>query len=151
MTQNDVLKSVRYMLNVSDAKLVEIVALGGFEVTLPEIVSYLKHEEEPGYVAMPQRVMAHFLDGLITHKRGPKPGATGPAPRPELPETNNTVLKKIRVAFELKDEDVIRAIEKPGVLKVSKSELGAFFRKPDHRNYRDCGDQYLRNLLKGLS
>jgi uncharacterized protein YehS (DUF1456 family) len=65
--------------------------------------------------------------------------------------TNNTVMKKLRVAFELKDTDLIRLIEKQGTLIVSKSELGAFFRAPDHRNYRDCGDQYLRNLLKGLA
>ena len=64
---------------------------------------------------------------------------------------NNIVLKKIRVAFQLKDTDLIILIEKSGLLKISKTELSAFFRKPDHRNYRECGDQYLRNVLKGLS
>jgi uncharacterized protein YehS (DUF1456 family) len=64
--------------------------------------------------------------------------------------TNNVVLKKLRVAFELKDSDIISLIEQSG-LRVSKGELGAFFRRPDHRNYRECGDQFLRTLLKGLS
>jgi uncharacterized protein YehS (DUF1456 family) len=72
-------------------------------------------------------------------------------PQPvEVPVTNNTILKRLRVAFELKDNDIIKLIEKSG-LRVSKGELGAFFRRPDHRNYRACGDQFLRNLLKGLS
>jgi uncharacterized protein YehS (DUF1456 family) len=64
--------------------------------------------------------------------------------------TNNVILKRLRVAFELKESDIVALIEKSG-LRVSKGELGAFFRRSDHRNYRDCGDQFLRNLLKGLS
>jgi uncharacterized protein YehS (DUF1456 family) len=76
-------------------------------------------------------------------------GKTKPA-TVEVPVTNNIVLKKLRVAFELKDSDVIAAIEKAGPATVSKSELSAFFRKPDHRNYRPVGDQFLRHLIKGM-
>jgi uncharacterized protein YehS (DUF1456 family) len=60
------------------------------------------------------------------------------------------VLKKLRVAFELRDEDMHRAFADAG-LPVSKPELSALFRQPDHRNYRACGDQMLRNFLKGLT
>ena len=148
MTNNDVLRSIRYLLNVSDSKLVEITRLAGFEVSTPDVVSFLKKEEEEGYVACSDQVMAHFLNGLVTFKRGKDDSR--PLQAVEIPVTNNTVLKKLRVAFELKDSDMIQLIEKSG-LKVSKTELSAFFRSPDHRNFRECGDQFLRNFLKGLT
>ena len=63
--------------------------------------------------------------------------------------TNNDILKKIRVALELKDEDVV-AILKLADFEITKSELNALYRKPDHPNYKECGDQLLRNFLNGL-
>jgi len=63
--------------------------------------------------------------------------------------TNNDILKKIRVALELKDEDVINIL-KLADFDISKSELNALYRKPDHPNYKQCGDQLLRNFLNGL-
>ncbi len=147
MTHNDTLRGVRYLLNVSDAKLTDIIRLAGGEVSKDEIVAFLKKEDEDGYRPCGDKVMAHFLNGLVIYKRG-KDDSRPPQPI-EIPVTNNVVLKKLRVAFELKDSDIIALIEKSG-LRVSKAELGAFCRRPDHRNYRDCGDQFLRNLLKGL-
>ncbi|MBL7889160.1 MAG: DUF1456 family protein [Bacteroidia bacterium] len=63
--------------------------------------------------------------------------------------TNNDILKKIRVALELKDEDIIKIL-KLSEFEMTKSELNALFRKPDHPNYKECGDQLLRNFLNGL-
>jgi uncharacterized protein YehS (DUF1456 family) len=148
MTHNDVLRSIRYLLNISDTGMVNISRLGGREVSRAEIVAFLKKEEDDGYQACGDDVMAHFLNGLVTFKRGKDEGR---APHPiEVPVTNNTVLKKLRAAFELKDSDIIALLETSG-LTVSKTELSAFFRRPDHRNYRECGDQLLRNLLKSLT
>lgn len=148
MTNNDALRSIAYLLHVSDAKLVEIVRLGDGDVGKDEIISYLKRDDEFGYVPCPHEVMSHFLNGLVTFKRGPSENSL--AAVIETPITNNIILKKLRVAFELKDTDIAAIIEKSG-LRVSKAELGAFFRRPDHRNYRECGDQFLRNLMKGLT
>ena len=93
-------------------------------------------------------VMAHFLDGLIIHRRGRDESAP---PRPvEKTITNNTVLKKLRVAFELKEEDCLALMAATG-FQVSKPELSALFRNPAHHNFRPCGDQFLRNFLKGLT
>jgi uncharacterized protein YehS (DUF1456 family) len=148
MTPNDVLRSLRYLLNVSDAAMVDIFRLGNREVGRAEVVAFLKREDEEGYQACSDEALAHFLNGVVTYKRG---RAEGRPPQPvELPVTNNTVLKKVRVAFELKDDDIIALLQKTG-LRVSKTELGAFFRRPDHRNFRECGDQILRTFLKGLS
>lgn len=151
MTNNTVLRGIRYILNVRDPKLVEIAKLGGCEVTESQIVSYLTKEEEPGYAECPHEVLSRFLNGLVIYKRGKCDSLNSTQPSIETPVTNNLVLKKIRVAFELKDTDIITLIEKSGTLEVTKSELSAFFRNRNHRNYRECGDQFLRNLLKALS
>jgi uncharacterized protein YehS (DUF1456 family) len=148
MIHNDVLRSLRYLLNISDATLIDIIRLGGREVSKAEIVAFLKKEEEEGYKLCSDVVIAHFLNGLVIYKRG-KDESRPPQPI-EVPVTNNTVLKKLRVAFELKDDTIIALLDKAG-FQVSKAEIGAFFRRPDHRNYRDCGDQFLRNFLKGLA
>ncbi|MBM3105262.1 DUF1456 family protein [Pseudomonas sp. P66] len=148
MIHNDVLRSLRYLLDVNDAKLTDIIKLGGLDVATTDIVSYLKKEEEEGFVRCPDEVIAHFLDGLVIFKRGKD--ESRPAQPVELPVTNNIIMKKLRVAFELKEDD-LHAILKAADFPVSKPELSALFRKVGHNNYRPCGDQLLRNFLKGLT
>jgi uncharacterized protein YehS (DUF1456 family) len=63
--------------------------------------------------------------------------------------SNNDIMKKLRVALHLRDDDII-AILKLVDFKISKAELGALFRKDDHPNFMPCGDQFLRNFLNGL-
>ena len=63
--------------------------------------------------------------------------------------SNNDILKKLRVALQLKNSDII-AILKLVNFSVTESELGALFRAEDHPNYKECGDQILRNFLNGL-
>jgi len=150
MINNDVLRSIRYMLDLSHPKVVEIIQLADVDFPIDEadVQALLKKEEEDGYVACSDRVLAHFLDGLVFHYRGRNQDLP---PRPvEKRVTNNVVLKKLRVAFELKDVDMHQAFADAG-FPVSKPELSALFRQPDHKNFRLCGDQLLRNFLKGLT
>ncbi|TXI83628.1 MAG: DUF1456 family protein [Crocinitomicaceae bacterium] len=63
--------------------------------------------------------------------------------------TNNDILKKLRVALQLRNEDIVE-IMKLVDFKVTTSELGALFRSEDHPKYKECGDQFLRNFLNGL-
>ncbi len=147
MINNDVIRSVRFMLNISEFKLVEIVELGGGSVTQADMNSYIKKDDEPGFVECPQKIMNSFLNGLIYFKRGKD--ESRPPLGFEVP-TNNVVLKKLRVAFELKDDDILSFLSEAG-FQVGKAELSAFFRKEGHSNYRPCGDQFLRNFLKGLT
>lgn len=63
--------------------------------------------------------------------------------------TNNDILKKLRVALKLRDDEIVKILELVD-FRISKSELGAFFRKEDHPKYMECGDQILRNFLNGL-
>lgn len=150
MINNDVLRAIRYMLDLSDAKVVELIHLAdaGFPMEKENVQAFLKKDEEPGYVECNNRVLALFLDGLVFHRRGKDESLP---PRPvEKRVTNNVVLKKLRVAFELKDVDMHQILEAAG-FPISKPELSALFRQPDHKNFRLCGDQVLRNFLKGLT
>lgn len=147
MLHNDVLKSLRYLLKANNAKLVEICELAGILVTEEEIFDYLRAEDDPERAPVPEEVMAGFLDGVIYLKRGKDPSR--PAPPLELPVSNNLVIKKLRVAYELREEDMLRILEQAG-LAFGKAQLSAILRKRGHPNYRECGDQVLRNFLKGL-
>lgn len=148
MIHNDVLRSVRYLLDVSDGKLVDILRLAGYTVSVADIGHYLKKEEEDSFIRCPDEVMGHFLDGLVMYKRGKDDSR--PPPSLVVPVSNNDVLKKLRVAFELKEDDVRQLLDSVD-FAVSKPELSALFRKAGHNNFRPCGDQLLRNFLKGLT
>jgi uncharacterized protein YehS (DUF1456 family) len=150
MINNDILRSIRYMLDLGDGKVVAIVQLAdaGFPIAKEDVQAFLRKDDDPGYLECSDRVLAHFLDGLVVHLRGRNENLP---PRPvEKRITNNLVLKKLRVAFELKDVDMHQVFADAG-FPVSKPELSALFRQPDHHNYRACGDQMLRNFLKGLT
>ena len=148
MVNNDVLRSLRYTLDISDAKLAEIIQLGGRPITEADVGAMLKKDIEPDYVDCDDKTMACFLDGLVYYRRGKD--ESRPAQPHELPMTNNIVLKKLRVAFELKEDDMHAIMLSVGC-PVSKPEMSALFRKAGHGNYRACGDQFLRNFLKGLT
>lgn len=150
MINNDVMRSIRYMLDLGDGKLVEIVQLADadFPIEKTEVAGFLKKEGEEGFVPCSDRVLAHFLDGLVFYYRGRDESLP---PRPvENRISNNLVLKKLRVAFQLKDVDMHEIFEQAG-FPLSKPELSALFRQPGHKHYRPCGDQILRNFLKGLT
>ena len=150
MINNDVLRSIRYMLDLGDGQVAQIVRLADphFPIDTAAVQSFLKKEGEAGYVECGDPVLAHFLDGLVIHKRGSNPDL--PLRPAERRVTNNVVLKKLRVAFALRDVDVHQAFEAAG-FAVSVPEVTALFRKPGQQNYRACGDQMLRNFLKGLT
>jgi len=146
---NDVLRSIRYALDLSDAKVVAIIKLAERGIEQSDVTNLLKKEEEEGFVECGADVLVSFLDGLIIHKRGKMEPRPEQNKKPERRLTNNAILKKLRVAFELKEEDMHKVLELAG-FGVSKPELSALFRQKGHKNYRACGDQLLRNFLKGL-
>ena len=150
MINNDVLRSIRYMLDLSDNRVVEIARLAdpAFAIDKDDVHAVLLKEDEPGYAVCSDDVLAHVLDGLIVQRRGRDERL--PLRPVEKRISNNVVLKKLRVAFELKDSDMHQVFADAG-FPVSKPELSALFRQPGHKNFRRCGDQILRNFLKGLT
>jgi uncharacterized protein YehS (DUF1456 family) len=146
MHNNDVLRRVRYILDLDDDEMIQTCASGGIDVTRTQISQWLKKEEDDDYKKCKDFELASFLNGVINGLRGKREGEQ---PEAEKVLTNNIVLRKIMIAFNLKAEDII-ALPALDELKLSKHELSAFFRKPGHKNYRPCKAQILRNCLMGL-
>jgi uncharacterized protein YehS (DUF1456 family) len=150
MTNNDLLRSLRYALKLNGEAIAELSVLGGHDIRPIDVLKLLKKEEETGFVACEDGVVTAFLDGLIVSRRGaqePKPGSVA---APEAALNNNLILRKLRIALELTDEAMLAILSKAGV-RISKSELSAMFRAKGHRNYKLCGDQFLRNFIRGLT
>lgn len=150
MTYNDILRRFRYALDISNATMIEIFSLAGGEVDQPSLLDLLKREEEVGYRECDATLMEQFLDGLIVLKRGRQEIAVGRPPQAVTELNNNDILRKLRIALEYREEDMIATMHAADVT-ISKSELSALFRARGHKNYKECGDQFLRNFLKGLT
>jgi len=146
MTNNDVLRRIRYTFNFDDSKMIAIFGLAGLEVTRAQISDWLKKEDDPDYQRCDDRQFATFLNGLIIEKRGEK---DGPQPVPETQLNNNIIFRKLKIALNLQAEEVLQLVNQDD-FRISKHELSAFFRKPGHKHYRECKDQVLRNFLKGM-
>lgn len=153
MNNNDYFRSLRYALDLGDMDLIRMFKHSGIDMDLAQVLDYLKQEEADGYQKCPDSIFAAFLDGLIIDRRGlrePMDGKVSTAPHHEIALSNNLILKKIRIALEL-DETAMLDCLRRGNMPLSAGELGALFRKPDHRNYKPAGDQVMRYFLRGLT
>lgn len=148
MTNNDTLRRLRYALNRDDRAIAEITSKSGRETTEAEVISWLKLEDEAGFVELSDQNLCSFLDGLIVEKRGPHPSGNIPQPVEYL--SNNEILKKLRIAYNFKSDDML-AVFKKAEFDVSNAELGSFFRRADHPKFAKCPEQVLRKFIKGLS
>lgn len=146
MTNNDILRRIRYTFNLSDSKMIAIFGLAELTVTRAQISNWLKKEDDPDYQNCTDTMLATFLNGFINEKRGKK---EGPQPVPERRLTNNIIFRKLKIALNLKDEDVFKIMDLAD-FSISKPELSALFRKAGHKHYRTCKDQILRKFLTGV-
>ena len=146
MTNNDVLRRIRYIFDFDDSKMISLFALVDQQVTRAEISDWLKKEDEPDHKKINDSIMANFLNGLIIDKRGRREGSL---PVAEKRLSNNIILNKLKIALNMKAEDVLKALGSAD-FTMSKHELSALFRKPGDKHYRECKDQILRNFLKGI-
>lgn len=146
MTNNDCLRRIRYILDLSDSKMIAVFAQAEHQVSREQISAWLKKDDDPDYQECDDTMLAVFLNGLINDKRGKRDGAQ---PEPETRLNNNMIFMKLKIAFNLQAEEILSILALAG-LPISKHELSAFFRRPDHKHYRQCKDQILRNFLQGL-
>jgi len=146
MTNNDVLRRLRYIFDFSDSKMIAVFALADHPVTRADVSDWLKKDNDPAYQKCSDTLLVAFLNGLINDQRGRK---EAPQPEPERRLNNNIVFMKLKIALNLKAEDVLHIM---GLAKfpISKGELSSFSRRPGHKHYRECKDQILRNFLKGM-
>lgn len=146
MINNDILRRVRYTFDLKDDAMLEVFALADLTVTRAQLNAWLKKEDDESFVHLKDPELATFLNGLINLKRGKREGEQ---PAPEATLTNNMVFQKLRIALNLKAEDILDILKSVD-FAMSKHELSAFFRKPDNKHYRECKDQILRNFLLGV-
>ncbi len=170
MNNDDVLIRLRYALDIKNTDMVEIFKLGGIEVTKEEVLemltksknSYPNEADSDGDLAENDDVikcnnnmLESFLNGFIIFKRGKQDPKPGQPDRQAMSvknneSVNNLILKKLKIALALTSEDMLEILEEVGVI-ITKGELSALLRKKGHKNYKECGDRYARNFLKGLS
>ena len=126
MTNNDILRRIRYIFDFSESKMTAIFGLADYQVTREQISNWLKKEDDPAYQKCNDTQLAIFLNGLIIDKRGKKEGSQ---PEVEAHLTNNIIFMKIKIALNLKAEDILEIMDLAN-LRLSKHELSALFRRP---------------------
>ncbi|MEE9372368.1 MAG: DUF1456 family protein [Saprospiraceae bacterium] len=146
MDNNVILRRLRYNFDFSDAQMISLFAAAKKTVTRAEVSNWLKKEQDSDFEEINDETLASFLNGFITDRRGQREGPQRPV---ETKLNNNIIFRKLKIALNLKDGDVLEILNAVD-LPISKHELSAFFRKPEQRQYRECKDQILRNFLHGL-
>ena len=146
MTNNDILRRIRYTFDFSDSKMIAIWASAGMEVERSEVSDWLKSDDDLDFQKCNDLSFATFLNGLINDQRGKQ---EGPQPVAEKRLNNNIIIRKLKIALNLQADELLELINQAD-LRLSKHELSAFFRKPGHKHYRSCHDQVLRNFLNGI-
>lgn len=146
ITNNDILRRIRYTFNYSDADMMNIFMLSDYSVSRETLCNWLKKDDDPEFEPCKDRMLSIFLNGFICKRRGKREGA-----QPEIEQqlTNNIIFRKLKIALDLQAEEVLEMLKNTD-LAISKHELSAFFRKPTHKHYRECKDQILRKFLQGM-
>ena len=160
MDNNDLLIRLRYALSLRDIEIQKIFKLGGVELTLEDVKKVLTksevfadvEEEVVENLTCNNKMLDAFLNGFIIYKRGVQENAPSPTTVTTLKRNNvnNIFLKKVKIALSLTTEDILEILALSNVV-ISKGELGAVLRKEGHKNYKECGDRYIRNFLRGLA
>jgi uncharacterized protein YehS (DUF1456 family) len=146
MINNDILRRICTTFAFDDKKILEIFAHNQCVISAEHLANIYKEKNDPAYTALLDVELASFLNGLIVEKRGKK---EGPEHIAEHELTNNLIFNKLKIALNLKAEDVIKMLELGGI-SLGKYELSALFRNVNHKHYRECSDDVLSAFLNGL-
>ncbi|RKD71367.1 uncharacterized protein YehS (DUF1456 family) [Sinobaca qinghaiensis] len=167
MNNNDIVIRIRYALDIRDQDVMEIFRLGGVDLSKEEVRKVLTKVEESDeeeddeiyeddhHLKCTNSMLESFLNGLITFKRGPQTTKDGEPMKPDrsiknYSSVNNVMLKKVKIALQLTSDDIVDILDNADVT-ITKGEVSGLLRKEGHKNYRQFGDQYARNFLKGLA
>ncbi|EAP91965.1 DUF1456 family protein [Vibrio splendidus] len=146
MTNNEILRRIQHALNLKNAQIIKAIEQADVTVAHDQVINWLKDDNDKSCSTMKDKELAVFLNGFINLKRGKKEGVQ---PKPEVALTNNMIFMKLRIALNMKAEDVLDILEVVGI-SLSKYEIGAYFRKPENKNYKVCEDQLLCDFLNGV-
>jgi len=145
MKNNDIIRRLRYILSINDLGIFDIIRLSGSEEKRSIIRCWFLKDDHPEFQSCPNKQLQFFLNGLIIKKRG----SLRQESLYDSDIDNNFILKKLRIIFNLTTDDIIDLLLSEDC-KLSKHEISAFFRSPNHKNYRLCKDQILRKFLNAL-
>ncbi len=146
MSNNEILKRLQSILGLNEKSMLEIFTFVDFDINANRLNGYLKDKDDKDFLDCGANALGHFLDGLIIYKRGWSDKKSDE----DIRLNNNIILKKLRIAFELKETDLYEIFESVGI-EISKNELSSLFRKEEHKNFRLCPDSILELFLDGLT
>lgn len=150
MNNNDVLRQLRSALHLDDAGMIAIYREADFTMNPATLPMLLKTEDEEGFIPCANQLLALFLDGLIIHRRGRRESSGSQPPKPSAALDNNAILKKLRIALDLKEEDLLGIMHQAG-MPLTKADLAPLFHSRGHKRYRECSDQFLQTFMQGVS
>ena len=147
MHNNEAFRRIRYALELDDATTLAVFEAGNYPCSQSDIDTFSRKENESSDdELLPDVPFSHFLNGLIVHRRGGTP--------PEVKDgdvmNNNKTLKKLRIALELYEDEMLSIFDHVG-MKLSGHKLSALFRTEGHKHFRECNDHTLRQFLRGLA
>lgn len=145
MLNNEAFRRIRYALELDDTTTVKIFEAGQYECSVESIHKFSRKDPDSADQQLPDTIFAHFLNGLIVHRRG---GDSAVVTSDESMD-NNKILKKLRIALELYEDEMLSIFDF-GDIKLSRHKLSALFRANGHKHFRECNDHTLRQFLKGL-
>ncbi len=144
---NDILFKITKALSLTHQEIIEAYKLADFEMSEERLENILKRRQDKDYEEATFEELGVFLDGLVLLKRGVSNQEKRDDEVIEL--TNNLILKKIRVAMELKEADLVILFALAEVT-LTKRQIGALFRKEGGKNFKACSDELLMAFLEGL-
>ncbi len=146
MTNNYKLSLLMNSLKLSKTDILKSYKLVDKKITQDDVDDILREPSDEKFVLLSDEGFEMFLNGFIIYKRGP---SDKKAKKQKIYFSNNIILKKLKIALNLKDEDIIKVFQNDG-LEITKSQLTAYFRRDGHINYRKCSDSLLKRFINGL-
>ncbi len=150
VTNNNVIRSLGQLLEINSSALADIFKLSGHSIDQATVAGLLLEPDETAYIECSDTQMTFFLEGLITYRRGKIESKSDQKSQTLAILTNNSILKKLRIAFDLKEDDLIKLMAIAD-FDITKNEISAIFRKEGHKHYRECSDDFLQAFIHGLS
>jgi len=147
LSTNEILYRIQKALKLSMEEMLEAYKLEDYKMEGTHLEALLQRRLDKGFELCSYEELGVFLDGLVTLKRGPSPKKSDDDTVVEL--TNNLILKKLRIALELKENET-EIIFGLADVELSKQQLASLFRKETHKNFKPCSAELLMSFLEGL-